>query len=158
MSGPHRLQRGQLLLRIRAWIDLRICGGDAAVFVDHISNPLRVLISGRGRRAVGDTDLAVGVAEQRERKFVFLREFGVVLRLIEAGAEDLDILRLVVLVEVPEPGTFGGSTGCVGFGKEPQQHFFSAEVAKLHAFSVMIADFEIRRGIADLQHRPTSND
>ena len=104
---------------------------DAAVFVDQVGNPLRVLIAWRGRRTVGDADLAIGIAEQRERKFVFLRESGVVLRLVEAGAEDLDVLRLVVAVEVPEPGTLGGSPGCISLREEPKQHFFSAEVPKL---------------------------
>src|SRR5437868_12064953 len=130
-ATENRLQRSELLLRIRARIDLRIRGSDAAVFVDEIRNPLRVLVLGRARRAVCNADLPVGVAEQREGKFVFLREFRVVLRLVEAGAEDLHVFRLVVVVEVPEPGTFGSSARRVGFGEEPQQHLFSAEVAKL---------------------------
>ena len=154
----NRLQSRELLLRIRARIDLGIRCSDAAVFVDQIGNPLRVLIAWRGRRAVRDADLAVRVAEQGKRKFVLLRESGVVLGRVEAGAENLNVLRFVVAVEVPEPGTFGGSPGCIGLWEEPKQHFFSAEVAKLYAVSVMIADFEIRRRIADLQHRPTSND
>ena len=84
-----------------------------------------------------------------------LGELLVVVRLIEAGAEDLDVFRLVVVEEVPEPGTLCRSAGRVRFGEKPQQHFLTAEVAKLDFVPAMIGHLKIRRRIADLQHAPS---
>ncbi len=87
-----------------------------------------------------------------------LGELLVVVRLIEAGAEDLNVFRLVIFEEVPEPGPFGRSAGCVSFRKKPKQDSPSAEVAELHAPSVVIGHLEIGRRIANLQHGSTSEE
>jgi hypothetical protein len=118
-------------------------------FVDHVGDTLRIFILGRARRAIGDADFAVGVAQQRKWKLVLLGELRAVLDFIEAGAEDLDVLRLIVLVEVPEPGTLGRSTWGVCFRKKPQQNFLAAKVAELHLTSMVIGGLKLRRRIAD---------
>ena len=87
-----------------------------------------------------------------------LGELLVVVRLIEANAKDLDVFRLVVFEEVPEPGPFGRSAGCVGLRKKPKQDLLSAEVAELHATCLVIGHLEIGRRIANLQHGSTSEE
>jgi hypothetical protein len=128
----------------------------AAVFVDHVSDATGIFVLRRARGAVGQADLAVGIAEQREWELVFFREAGAVLDLVEADAEDLGVLGFVFVDEVPEPGPFERSPGCVRFGKEPEHDFLAAKVLQLHRARMMIADFEIGRRIANLQHRSTS--
>ena len=127
--------------------------GDLPLLVDDVCDAFRVLVLRRLRRAVRDSDFAIGIAQKRKRKLEFLGEALVRIDVVEAGAKDLDVLVLVVFVEVPEPGTFRRSAGCVGFGKEPQHDLLAAEIAQLPPFSSVICDFEIRSGIAHLQHR-----
>ena len=59
--------------------------------------------------AVCECDGSVDVAEQRKLEAVFLRERGVRFHAVEAGAEDLDVVFIVVALMVAEPATFGGS-------------------------------------------------
>ena len=126
---------------------------DFPVLVDQIRDAAGVFIFRRRGGAVRDSDLVVGVAQQRELKSEFLGEFSVVLDLIEAGAEDLNVFLGVLVGEVPEPGPFRRSAGCVGFRKEPQQHFLPTKVAELHAAAKMIGSFEFRSRVANFQHR-----
>lgn len=100
--------------------------GDFSFFVDDVGDAAGVLVLGRLGGAVGEADLAIGVAEQREGEVVFLRERGVAFFVVEADAEDLRVLRFVLLREVPEPGTLPRSTGGVGFRIEPEHDFLAA--------------------------------
>jgi len=117
-----------LLLRIDLGIHLRVHLRDAAVFVDHVGDTAGVFILRRVGGAVGQADLAIGIAEQRERKLVLFREASAVLGLVEADAEDLGVFRFVFVDVVPEPGPFERSPRCVGFGKEPEHDFLAAKV------------------------------
>lgn len=135
---------------------MRLC--DPPLFIDHIGDALREFIFRGARSAVCDTDFVVRIAEQRKWKVILLGKAGAVLDLVEADAEDLDVFRLVFAIEVPEPGTLGRSTGGVRFRKKPKQDLFAAEVAELHAASLVIGDLKLRRWIADLQHSSTSDD
>jgi hypothetical protein len=130
-------------------MDLR----DPPALVNQIRDTAGVFVFRRSGGAVSDPDLMVGVAQQRKLKSEFLGEFSVVLDLIEAGAEDLNVFLGVLVGEVPEPGPFRRSAGCVGFREEPQQHFLAAKVAQLHPAAKMIGGFEIRRRVANFQHR-----
>jgi hypothetical protein len=132
--------------------------GDLAVLVDDVRDPLRVFVLLARRRAVRQTDLALGVAQQREGEIELLRELRVVRRRVETDAEDLRVFRLVLRQEVPEPGTFQRSAGCVGLRIEPQHHFAAAQIAELHAIAVVVRDVEIGCGIAGTQHVNTSKD
>jgi hypothetical protein len=129
---------------------------DAAVLVDHVGDALRVLVVGAGRGAVGQADLALGVAEQREREVVLLRELRVGLFVVEGDAEDLRVLLLVLRGEVPEPGTLGRSPGGVGLRIEPEDDLSAAKVAEPHGAAAVIVDFEFRSRIADFEHLGTS--
>lgn len=126
--------------------------GDLAVLVDHIRDTARVFVFRRFRSAVREADLAIGVAQQREREVVFLGERGVGFFVIEADAENLGVLRFVLLREVPEPGTFPRSTGSVGFRIEPEHDLLAAQIAETHAIAVMVGDVEVGSGIAGLEH------
>ena len=151
-----QLERGQLFLRIRSRIDLRIHLRDLPLLVDQIRDAFGVFIFGAGGCAVREADLALGVAEQRKRELELLRELAVLVDAVEGGAEDLGVLRLVFFDEVPEPGTFSRSTRCVGLRIKPEHHFLTPEIAELRAVASVIHDVEVGGGIAGFEHRRTS--
>jgi hypothetical protein len=132
--------------------------GDAALFVDQVPDAAGVFVFRRDGGAVGDADLPIGIAQQREGKFVFLRKLRIVFDVVETDAEDLRVFRFVLIDEVPEPGTFGGSAGGIGLRKKPEHDLLAAEVLQLPALAAMIGRFEIGCRIANLQHRRTSKD
>jgi hypothetical protein len=68
---------------------------DFAVLVDQVRDATGVLVFRRVGGAIGDADLPVSVAEEREREAVLLREAGVLLDRVEADADDLRVLLLV---------------------------------------------------------------
>ncbi len=123
---------------------------DASLLIDQVRDAASVLILGRVRRAVSQADLVVGVAQQGKVELLFFREFLVGFDAVEAGADDLRVLRGVVGGEVPEPETLCGSARCVGLRKEPQDDFLSAKVAELDAAAEMIGRFQVRGRITDL--------
>ena len=96
-------------------MDLR----DLSFLIDHVGDAACVFVLGRVGRSVCHADFVIDIAQQRKREFVLLGELGAVFGLIEADAEDLDVLGGVLVGKVPEPGPFRGSAGCVGLGEEP---------------------------------------
>jgi hypothetical protein len=130
--------------------------GDLAVLVDDVRDALGVFVLRRAGGAVGDADLAVGVAEEGERELVLRREVGVVVDRVEADADDLRVLFLVLVGKVPEPGTLGRSASGIGLGIEPEHELLPAEVAQLHLLPRVIDCLEIGSGITHIQHRCTS--
>ena len=78
---------------------------DAALLVDHVGDAFCVFVLRRIGGTVGDADTAVGVAEEWEGEVELLRKVGVVGRVVETRAEDGGVLFLVLVDEVPEPGT-----------------------------------------------------
>src|ERR1700738_1351235 len=70
-----KLQRGQLLCRISARVDLRMDLRDTPLFVDDVRDTASVLILRRLGGAVRQPDLVVGIAQKREVEFLLLREF-----------------------------------------------------------------------------------
>jgi hypothetical protein len=126
--------------------------GDAALFVDYIGDPLRVLVAGRGGSAVGQPDFAIGVAEQREGEAELLGEMAVGLDVVETGAEDGGVLRFVLVDEVPEPGTLGRSAGCVGLRIEPQHDLAAAQIVQGNGLPVMIGHFKIGSFVTNVEH------
>lgn len=150
-------QRRQLFLRVIPGIHLRVRLRDLPLLVDNVGDAAGVLVFRRVARAVRETDLAVGVADQREGKIKLRGEALVVLACVEADADDLGVLLLVFFGQVPEPGTFGRSARCVGLRIEPEDDFLSAEIAEADGTAVMIDGLEIGGGIARLQHARTSS-
>ena len=152
------LKRCQLILRVASRVDLRVRLGDLAVLVDHVGDAAGVLVIRFLGGAVRDRQFAVGIAQQREGEVELLRKAGVVLGRVETDAEDPGVARLVLVREVPEPGTLGRSAGCVGLRVEPEDDFLPAEVRQLHAIAVVVDDVEFGGGISNLQHTRTSKD
>lgn len=125
---------------------------DLAVLVDDVGDPPRVLVFRTVRRAVRDAELAIGIGDQRERELVSRRKSGVVSLLVEADADDLNVLLLVFRGEVPEPGTLCLSTRCVGLRIKPENDFAPAQIAKTQRTSDLIGRIEIGSGITGLEH------
>jgi hypothetical protein len=123
-----------------------------AVFVDHVRDAARVFIRWRFRGAVGESDFSIGVAEEWKVEVEFLGERGVVSFAVEADPENRRVLLVVLFREVPEPGTFFRSTGCVGLWIEPEDDFAAAQVAEADGVAMVIFDFEVGSGIAGLEH------
>jgi hypothetical protein len=130
--------------------------GDAAVLVDEVGDAAGVFVADARGGAVGETDLAVRVAQQWVGEVELFGEAGVLLGRVETGAEDLRVLRGVLIVEVPEPGTLEGSARCVGLRKEPEHDSLAAQIAEADLAAGMVADLELGRDVANLQHRYTS--
>jgi SAM-dependent methyltransferase len=125
---------------------------DLAFFVDHVGDAAGVFVFFGVAGAVCDSDGAVGVAEQREGELVLFGKTLIFVLRVEADAEDLRVFRFVLGLEVPEPGTFARSTGCVGFRIEPEHDFLAAQVAQSHGVAVVIGRFEIGRIFTRLEH------
>jgi hypothetical protein len=132
--------------------------GDLAVLVDHVGDAAGVFVFRRFRGAVREADLVIGVAEQREGEVELFCEAGILFAGVEANAEDLRVLLFVLGLEVPEPGTLGGSAGCVGLRIEPQDDFLAAQIAQPHGAAFVIDDFEVRGRVSDVQHSCSSSE
>jgi len=126
--------------------------GDLSFLVDHVGDAAGVLVFRGVGGAVCESDLAVGVAEQREGEVELPGEGGVFFFIVEAYAEDLGVPGFVLRREVPEPGTFSGSTRCVSLRIKPEHDFLAAQIAEAHAIAVVIGDVEVGSGIAGLEH------
>ena len=95
---------------------------DLSLFVDEKAHPiwpgrLEILAS-----AVGECDRSIEIAKEWKPEVIFLRERGVRLHPVEAGAEDLDVVFIVVVLMIAEPATLGRSARGIGCGVKPQQH------------------------------------
>jgi hypothetical protein len=131
---------------------------DPAVLVDDVRDPSREGIRRRVGRGVRDADLPIGVAQQREGKVELFGEAAILLDTVEADADDLRVLGLVLEVEVPEPGTFPRSTGCVGLRIKPEHDFLAPQVGKLDAIPLMIDGIEFRSSSTNLEHARFSSE
>jgi hypothetical protein len=125
---------------------------DDAVLVDHVCDAPRIFVFRRVTGAVRDADAPIDVAQERERKIEFLREVAILGLRVEADAEDLRVLRLVLGLEVPEPGTFARSTGCVGLWIKPEHDFLAAQAGQRDAIAEVIGGVEVRRVGAGREH------
>jgi hypothetical protein len=146
------LQRLQLLRRVRRRIHFRVRLRDLSFLIDHVCDAAGVFVFLRFGGAVGEADFACGVAEEWEGKLELFGEAFVFGGRVETDAENLRVLRGVLGLEVPEPGTFARSTGCLGLGVEPEHDLFSAQVAEANGVAVVIAELEVGSFIADLEH------
>jgi hypothetical protein len=117
---------------------------DLAVLVDDVRDPFRVFVLWRFGRAVRESNLPIGVAQQREGEVELLGELRVRGDVIKTDAEDCGVLRLVLGDEVPEPGTLGRSARCVGLRIKPQHDFASAQIVQRDLAAAMVGHFKIR--------------
>ena len=93
--------------------------------VNEITDTFGVACVGVVTCPIGQTHCAVPVTQERERKIELLGEGSITLYRIKAHTDNFNILSLEVCKLVAEPATFGGSTGCICLGVEPQQDLFS---------------------------------
>jgi len=146
------LQVLQLLRRVRRRVHLRVGLRDLALFIDHVGDAAGVFVLFRVAGTVGQADLVVGVAEEGEGEVVLLGEVFVLGLGVETDPEDLRVLRVVLGLEVPEPGTLARSAGCVGLRVEPEDDFLAAQIAETDGVAVVINGFEIGSSLARLEH------
>ena len=124
-----------------------------AVGTDQVADPPGAAGLGVVAGPVGEADLAVGVAQQREVVAELAGEGGVGLGGVEADAEDLDSLPRVVVLEVAEPATLLRSARGVGLGEEPQDDLLPPEVREPHGAAQVVLDREVGGDVAGLEHR-----
>jgi hypothetical protein len=133
-------------------IDPLVRPRDLSLFVDEKAHPiwpgrLRIVAS-----AVGESHRSIDVAEQRKIEGIFLRERGVRFHAIEAGAEDLDIVFLVVVLMVAEPATLRRSARSVCCRVKPQQHLPTPQIGQRYGPAVVRRQGKIRSPITRLEH------
>ena len=143
---------GEYCGRMVARIDLIVHARNQALLVDeeaHAPGPFRLRIV---TRSVRDSDVAIAVAEQRKRERIFVCERGVRGDIVEARAENLDLVFVVVVLMIAEPATFGRSARGVGGRIKPQQHFSSAQVRERNRAAVVRRQRKVGSPISCLDH------
>lgn len=125
---------------------------DHTLLIDDIRDATRVFVFRGIRGTVVESDGALDVAEQRKREVELLGELAVVGRRVEADAEDEGVLRFVLRLEVPEPGTLTRSPRGIGLRIEPQHDLLAAQLGEPHAIPKMIVDFKVRSRTPGRQH------
>jgi hypothetical protein len=151
------LQLRELRARIACRIDLGMRLRDFAFFVDHVGDAARIFVFGRISGAVGETDLPVDVAQEGEWEVELLGESLVVRRLVETDPENAGVLLLVLFDEVPEPGPFFRSAGCIGLRVKPEHDLAATQVAQADVILFMIQHIEVGGLLARLEHFSSSS-
>src|SRR5258706_1692185 len=129
---------------------------DLALLVDHERDPLghpdRRLELGQqprpAERAVGASNLAVGIGEEREVELEFLRELAVRRLVLRRHAEDRRTLQREVVVVVAQRARLLGASGRVVHGIEVKDQLPATEVLERDALAVGGDAFEIGGGVA----------
>jgi hypothetical protein len=126
---------------------------DHAVLIDDVGDAPGVLVFRAVAGAVGEADLALGVADEGEGEVELLGEALVLVAGVEADADDLRVLLLVLADEVPEPGTLDGSAGGVGLRIEPENDPLAAQVAQADGVAFVVESIKVGGRISRFQHR-----
>ena len=137
-----------MIARIHLVIDSR----ELAVFVDQETHTTRVTRLTISASAVCHPHAPVGIAKQREWKVVFLGKAGVLFDIVEADAEDLNIVLIEVADLVAEPATLDRSARCVGLGIKPKDNLAPAQFRECDLLALVTRESEIRRRFANLKH------
>ncbi len=132
--------------------DLRVSLQDHTVRSDEVRDSTWMSGISVGGRAIGDPDLAGGVAQQREGKRALLRERLILGQSVETDSEDFCLLRFELADAVAEPATLNRSARRVGLGIKPEQEALSGVVGKLDGPARVIGSAERRGDLAFLQH------
>lgn len=115
------------------------------LWVNDISDALRVGVLRRFACSVGHSYISRRIAKQGKRKVEFLGKSGILFHGIKADTEYLNILFFVVGNTVAEPGPLCRSAGRVRLWIEPKHNSLTPVLGKAHLFSGMIPDREVRR-------------
>jgi hypothetical protein len=92
----------------------------------------------------------IGIAEQRKGKLILLGELGILFDVVEADAEDLDIIPFKIANLIAEPATLDRSAGSVGLRIEPENNLAAAQFRERDTFALMSREREVRRRFANL--------
>ena len=117
---------------------------DSAFGIDQVGDPPRIVIVGRLTGAISDTDRASRVGQKRKGEPVLLGEVALLRGSVEAAAQNDRVEFREVVVKVAEPGPFNRSAGCVGLGKEPENHPLATESAQSNPIPGVVLEIELR--------------
>jgi hypothetical protein len=140
------------LRRMIARIHLVIDPRKLAVLIDQETHAARISRLAIRTGAVRHSHAPVGIAKQRKRKVVFLGKVGILLDVIEADAEDLNIVLVEVANLIAEPASLGRSAGGISLGIEPEDDFASTQFRECDLLALMTREHEVRRRFANLKH------
>jgi hypothetical protein len=112
-----------MIARIDLVVDLR----NPAILVDQKADSAGVTRLGVGTGTVGQSNAAIGVAQQWKWKIIPLCKRGILFNVVEADAQDLDIVLFEVADLIAEPATLDRSARCVGLGIKPENHLSAAQ-------------------------------
>lgn len=113
----------QHFLRVARGIDFWIGLKNLPIFSNHIANALGVFIAGRFAGPIRQSNLAVGVTQEGERKLKLEGKSSVFFDWIKADAKDFYVFCIIFSDSIPESFAFVGSPGGVRLGVEPQDYF-----------------------------------
>ena len=100
--------------------------------------------------AKGFADLLISIGQQGVGQVIFVLEFLLGLRQVGRDPKDDRAGFLQILVCVTELGRLDGSPGCVGFGKEKQDHAFASKILQRHIFAVLVRQRKVWGLIIDI--------
>src|SRR5262249_36759525 len=110
---------------------------DLSLFVDEKAHPIWPGRLGIPASTECECDRSIDVAAERKLEGIFLCEGGVRFHAVEAGAEDLDVVFIVVVLMVAEPATLCGSTRGICCGVKPQQHLPTPQIGQCYGPAVV---------------------
>ncbi len=140
-----------------ARIHLLVDSGKLAVFVDQETHTTRVARLTISAGTESHPHAPVGIAKQGKWKVVFLGKFGISFNIVEADAEDLNIVLIEVANLVAEPATLDRSARRVGLGIKPEYDFAPTQSHKCDLFTLVTREREVGRRFANLQHYSASS-
>jgi hypothetical protein len=140
-----------------ARIHLVVDSDELAVFVDQKTHTTRVTRLTVSAGAVRHPDAAVGIAKQRKGKVVLLSKAGILFDIVEADAEDLNIVLLEVGNLIAEPATLDRSARCIGLWIKPEYNLAPTQFRECDLLALVTAESEIRRWFANLEHYSASS-
>ena len=135
-----------------SWINPVVRAGDLSAFVDQKAHPIWPSRLGVLASAVCERNCSIDVAEQRKPEGIFLRERGIGFQAVEADAQDLDIVFIVVVLMVAEPAALSGSARGVCCGIKPQQHLPTPQIGQCDGATVVRGQCKISSPITRFEH------
>ena len=135
-----------------ARIHLVIDPGELAVFVNQETHATRVTRLTIAASAIRHPHASVGIAKQREGKIVLLGKVGIPFDVVEADAQDLNVVLIEVVDLVAEPATLSRSARRVGLRIKPQYYFAPSQFRECDLLPLVTRESELRRRFANLEH------
>jgi len=135
-----------------ARVHLVVHARDPALLVDEKTHALRPFRFRIVARAISQRDATINVAKQWEREVILLCERGIRLDAVEAGAENLNFVLVVVALMVAEPATLCRSARGVSGRIEPQQHLAPPQSDKRDRLAIMRRQRKFGSLISNFDH------